>query len=178
MASTEAGHAANRVYTDQDGDLHLNGANLRVDESGTVFSATEIGYLDAVTPGTIAASKAAVADANGAIGPVIMNDAFRLKKNTPVAAAGAVIANAAAITGTGLTKVTGADNTVGVQLSSTLAIGEVIAIASNASGKILKIYPPVGGQINEGGANAAFSTAAAAGITYIVAESNTSAWAK
>ncbi len=31
---TEPGHAPNRAYFDTDADLHLNGANLRLDESG------------------------------------------------------------------------------------------------------------------------------------------------
>lgn len=64
MASTEAGHHANRVYVDQDGDLHLNGANLRIDESGTVMSTTELGYLDGITAGAATASKAVVLDSS------------------------------------------------------------------------------------------------------------------
>src|SRR4051812_36585118 len=64
MATTEAGHHPNRVYIDQDGDLHLNGANLRTDEAGAVLSPTELGFVDGVTPGTVAASKAVVVDAN------------------------------------------------------------------------------------------------------------------
>lgn len=35
MSILEAGHHANRVYIDQDGDLHLNGAKIRVDETDT-----------------------------------------------------------------------------------------------------------------------------------------------
>lgn len=35
MASSEAGHHPNRVYIDQDGDLHMNGANRWLDENGT-----------------------------------------------------------------------------------------------------------------------------------------------
>lgn len=33
MPTTEAGHHANRVYISQDGDLHLNGAKIRLDET-------------------------------------------------------------------------------------------------------------------------------------------------
>jgi hypothetical protein len=117
-----------------------------------------------------------VADANGAVGPILMNAAFRLKRQTPVAAAGAVIANAAAVL-TGFTLISGADNTVGIQIPA-MNTGEMCVVYSNAAGKILKIYPQVGGQINEGGANTAYSTAAAAGMTIIVADSNTSAYAK
>lgn len=42
MATTEAGHHASRVYTDQDGNLHLNGSSIYTDESGTAISATEL----------------------------------------------------------------------------------------------------------------------------------------
>ncbi len=38
---TEPGHAPSRVYHDTDGDLHLNGAKLRLDETGA--------YLDGST---------------------------------------------------------------------------------------------------------------------------------
>lgn len=34
MATSETGHEANRMYVDSDGDIHLNGANLRLDELG------------------------------------------------------------------------------------------------------------------------------------------------
>ncbi len=181
MATTEVGHALNRFYADQDGNLHLNGSSLYLDESGAALTPTEGAYLDGITAGTTAASKAMVTDANGAIGQVLMNGAFRLKSQTAVAANGAVQANAGIIVGSGLTKVTGADNTTCVILPATLTSGEVCVIASNAAGKTLKIFPPIGGQINEGGANVAWSATAIAnfGVTTIItAESNTSCWAK
>lgn len=71
--TTEAGHHASRFYRDQDGNVHLNGASFFNDAEadianalealGTV-SATELGYIDGVTPGTATASQAVVADAN------------------------------------------------------------------------------------------------------------------
>ena len=64
MATTETGHHPNRCYTDQDGNFHLNGSSFYTDESGTVLSTTETGYIDGVTAGTQAASKAVVLDAN------------------------------------------------------------------------------------------------------------------
>lgn len=42
MATTETGHQENRVYVDQDGQLHLNGASIYTDESGTAISGTEL----------------------------------------------------------------------------------------------------------------------------------------
>lgn len=196
MAQSETGHAASRAYIDQDGDFHLNSANFRLDESGTVLSTTEFGYLDGVTAGTLTPSKAVVVNGSNTVDQITvttlttttantttanittlaMAGALKIKRNTPVAATGAVIANAAALT-TGFTLVSGADNTVGVQIP-VMAAGEECIVYSNAAGKVLKIYPQVGGQINEGGANTAYSTAAAAGMTIIVADSNTSAYAK
>ena len=85
MAQSEAGHAPNRCYVDQDGDLHLNGANFRMDESGSILSTTELGFLDGVTAGTVTASKAVVADANSGIsglGTVTMADAKNIVANT------------------------------------------------------------------------------------------------
>ncbi len=35
MATTETGHHSDRVYVDQDGDIHLNGGTIRLDEAGT-----------------------------------------------------------------------------------------------------------------------------------------------
>src|SRR3990167_2855784 len=88
MAQSEAGHAASRVYIDQDGDLHVNGANFRLDESGTIISATELGWLDAVTAGTGAASKVVTLDANGDyFGP---NNGGMVIGHTAQIAAGAV----------------------------------------------------------------------------------------
>lgn len=39
MPITEAGHHANRAYDDQDGNIHLNGAKLYLDESGQTIEA-------------------------------------------------------------------------------------------------------------------------------------------
>ena len=37
MPTTEAGHHANRSYEDQDGNIHINGASLYLDELGTAL---------------------------------------------------------------------------------------------------------------------------------------------
>ena len=71
--ATEQGHHANKVYIDQNGDLHLNGAQFFNDaeediapalESLDQISIGELEYLDGVTAGTVTASKALVVDAN------------------------------------------------------------------------------------------------------------------
>lgn len=46
MATTEAGHHANRYYADQDGYLHLNGAGIYADESGTLITASDLQQID------------------------------------------------------------------------------------------------------------------------------------
>lgn len=42
MSNSELGHHANRAYFDHDGNLHLNGASIHTDESGTAISGTEL----------------------------------------------------------------------------------------------------------------------------------------
>lgn len=49
MATAEAGHAASRIYHDQDGNLHLNGAVIYADEAGTSISGTDLTATDGLT---------------------------------------------------------------------------------------------------------------------------------
>lgn len=46
MATTEAGHAPNRVYVDQDGYFHINGAGIYLDELGSLLDASGQVYGD------------------------------------------------------------------------------------------------------------------------------------
>lgn len=75
--TAEAGHLPNRVYLDQSGDFHLNGASFFNDAEADIadslevlnsLSPAELSYLDGVTAGTVTASKAAVVDANKDLG--------------------------------------------------------------------------------------------------------------
>lgn len=68
MATTEIGHDPNRMYIDRDGNIHLNGSDLYLNESGDKLTATESLLLDGITNGTVTASKAVVVDANKDIG--------------------------------------------------------------------------------------------------------------
>jgi hypothetical protein len=61
MATTEAGHHPNRVYTDHDGNLHLNGSTLYLDETATATIAS--GVLAGQSPNT--GSLTATADGTG-----------------------------------------------------------------------------------------------------------------
>lgn len=65
MPTTEAGHVANRSYFDTDGNLHMNGASVYLDEVGTAWSPTEAAVVEGITAGTGAASKALVLDSGG-----------------------------------------------------------------------------------------------------------------
>lgn len=73
-----------------------------------------------------------------------------------IAAAGTVIANATAIANQ-FTKVTGADDTKGVVLPTpvTATLGDEYLVYQNEATAGLKVYPHVGGTINDGSANAA-----------------------
>ncbi len=75
-ASAEAGHHANRVYTDHDGDFHLNGAKfLNSDENDIAAQldvldtlvAAELTFVDGAVEGAVTASKVVVANSAGAI---------------------------------------------------------------------------------------------------------------
>jgi hypothetical protein len=71
-----------------------------------------------------------------------------------LAAAGAAQGNAAAISSQSTT-VTGADDAKGVILPATAAPGSVYFVYSAQATNGLKVYPHVGGDINDGSANAA-----------------------
>lgn len=74
--AAEAGHEPNRIYLDQNGDLHLNGAKFFNDAEadmapglervGTLTDA-ELAVLDGVTAGAAIASKAVVLDASAQV---------------------------------------------------------------------------------------------------------------
>jgi hypothetical protein len=49
MATTEAGHETGRGYWDRDGNWHLNGSSIYLDESGTALNSTEMTSLDGVS---------------------------------------------------------------------------------------------------------------------------------
>lgn len=71
----EKGHAANRLYFSDDGNLHLNGGKVFTSTEADITSTldlttnvtatpTELNVLGGVTPGTTTASKALVVDAS------------------------------------------------------------------------------------------------------------------
>src|SRR5579872_395434 len=44
--NSEPGHAPNRVYVSQDGNLHLNGAGIYTDETGTLVTGSDLQVTD------------------------------------------------------------------------------------------------------------------------------------
>jgi hypothetical protein len=73
----EAGHHPNRVYIGQDGNLYINGASVYNDANADIsaslevlnsLTATELGYMDAVTLGTVTASKSVTVNATKDVG--------------------------------------------------------------------------------------------------------------
>ncbi len=58
MATSEAGHAPNRFYADQDGALHLNGAKLYLDEVGGFLNGPSTDLVVACTASTLSVSAA------------------------------------------------------------------------------------------------------------------------
>jgi hypothetical protein len=84
---------------------------------------------------------------------VLTVDGVRFADRGELAAAGAAQGNAAAISAR-FTRVTGADDAKGVILPTPTAGDEYLVFSAQATNG-LKIYPNVGGTINEGSANAA-----------------------
>jgi hypothetical protein len=75
-----------------------------------------------------------------------------------VAAAGTTLSTAAPLAAT-VNHVTGADSTKGVRLPAARA-GTLVAVYNATAGQTLSVYPPSGGTINGGSANAAVSLTA------------------
>lgn len=81
---------------------------------------------------------------------------FKIPINTPVAGAGSVIGDAAALS-TGFTVITGANGTLGWKLPVTTG-GDVVILKGTTAG-VAKIWPQTGGQINAVGTSTAMSLA-------------------
>lgn len=87
-----------------------------------------------------------------------MPDYYANKGPAPVAVAatGSTTSDAAALTLGCLNVVSAADGTKGVKLPTGVA-GDVVRVYSSVATNGLKIYPPTGGDINDGSADAAIT---------------------
>ncbi len=72
---------------------------------------------------------------------------------------------------------TAADDTTGVIIHADDKVtGRMLFIGNGVANKILKVYPPAGGTINGGAANAAFSTASGHGAIVLCTSSGDNTW--
>ncbi len=72
---------------------------------------------------------------------------------------------------------TAADDTTGVIIHANDKVtGRMLFIGNGVANKILKVYPPAGGTINGGAANAAFSTASGHGAIVLCTSSGDNTW--
>lgn len=105
---------------------------------------------------------------------------FRVHK-TSTAAAGSTTTDATALPsaadsgGPGMAmKTTAADDTKGVRIHADDNVpGMVLFVLNGVANKILKVYPPSGGTINGGSADAALSSASGHGLLLICSASGT-----
>lgn len=160
---------------------------------GNALSSTELGFVDGVTAGTAAASKALVLDSGKGIATITSATITTLTSTTvnattvaatthtgnhrftvgaDVPAAGSVIGDAAALS-EGFQTVSGANGTKGVILPVAVA-GMMVIIKGTTSG-ILKVWPQTGSAINAVGASTAMSLASGL-IPAIFIASTTTQW--
>lgn len=93
----------------------------------------------------------------------------------PLASAGSTQSDAALITGTApVVNISGGDGTKGAILPPSSRTGTEITIYNSGAGA-LKVYPPSGGTINGGAANASISVAAK-GVSRLVAIDQLNNW--
>ena len=102
-----------------------------------------------------------------------------LTSGASTAAAGSTTADAGALpAGTApVYPTTAADDTKGVKIhASDKVTGRLLFIGNGVSAKVLKVYPPAGGTINGGSADAAFSSVSGKGVIAYCLDSATNAW--
>ena len=87
---------------------------------------------------------------------IMQNARFVGGAPTSVAAAGNAQGNATALTGA-VNSVTASNDAKGVILPAKYAPGDMVIVMNTVSGKVLKVYPQSGGDINNGSDNAAVS---------------------
>lgn len=125
---------------------------------GNTLSGTELGYVDGITAGTGAASKALVLNASG---NVSMPDNGAIALSRAAVAAAGTDATDATVLADQVNAVTGADGTTGVALPAAGTTTGPIYVINTVltSGANLKVYPVNGGNdnINGGAEDAAFT---------------------
>ena len=160
--TAEAGHHPNRSYVDQNGNFHLNGASFFNDGEEDIsdefealngaatalaaldnLSATELGYLDTVTAGTVTASKALVVDASKQL-DVIMGAAQSVTPNNDSGAASTINAGVTAVDVQAVTN--DANDWIVLPALADVPVGHEIRIACNAGGNFELRTPATSGE--------------------------------
>ena len=132
MALNEAGHAPNRWYADQDGNIHLNGSTLYTDELGASIVGASSGKVVNCTASTLAVTEALHSNRI-----ITLNRAAGIAVTLPTAAAGLHFRFIVGTTFTGAASIksaTGADVMIGHALMGNNSDNTVVdwpAIASN-----------------------------------------------
>lgn len=180
--AAEAGHAANRAYLSQAGDLHLNGGKV-FDASENDITSTVGGVAVAAVAGTAEASKVPLLGASKnldtlAVGNLLITNETDAPGGS-TAAAGSTHSDATGLPA-GTAKVyptTAADDTKGVIVDvADKVTGRLIFIGNGVSNKILKVYPPSGGSINGAAGDAAFSSVSGKGVIMYCLSSGSNTW--
>jgi hypothetical protein len=119
MPTTEAGHFPNRIYDDQGGNFHINGANFYINESGAVYPA--VPSTDSVT--AIGTNQGGAVQLTTALNRITTSTATASPFNgvlLPIATAGQMVivenssANPIQVYGNGTDTINGNTNTLGV----------------------------------------------------------------
>ena len=123
-------------------------------------------------------------NADGADGSLLGGHIVHAGMITPpgasTAALGSTSADAAVLpAGTGsFYPTTGADGTKGVKINGADKVdGKMLFVGNGSSASVLKIYPPTGGTINGGSADAAYSSASGRGGYLICLSASANTWA-
>lgn len=131
------------------------------------------GAISIGTSNTSAITLAAASIATAIAGPVTHSvGASTAAAGSTTADAGALPAGTATIYPT-----TAANDTKGVVIHANDKVsGRMLLIGNGVSNKILKVYPPSGGTINGGSADAAFSSASGKGVIIVCLSSVSNTW--
>ena len=174
--TTEPGHMPNRWYADLQGNLHLNGGALYVDEAGNQISA---GNTTTPAPQTFLGNVAA----NGVQTQINSNVVSLGNIATGIVANGATQATATPLTATNNHVANVATSNNGVILPVPSFKGQEITIVNANSGANLAVYADAGttgcatgGSIGGGSANASANLNASKGTTYLCTGMAPSAW--
>lgn len=144
----------------QKGSLVIAAADSAGNTTTTITNASQAAARTYTIPDAGASASMVMTEGAATVNGVkTFGNMFKVPINSPVAGAGTVIGDAAALL-TGFTVITGANGTVGWILPVTTG-GDVVILKGTTAG-VAKLWPQSGGQINAVGASTAMSLASGA----------------